>query len=307
MDLEFHWINLLILFGALQGLVFGIILLFNKNHPGAKFLAGFMFILSYNGFETFNWSSGLYSFVFDLFDFVWIYGFGPSLFFYVRSLLKPEQLPPVRKVILHYSPLIFQLVMRIVIFSVYIYTLQNEYNDRSSEVLTSLFTFYSWYSEPVSVVVFLFYLTWSVKLFLNGKNELPPNRRIVYTWVRPLLICMSILGLLWPLTLISGSFMDLDGDVYYYPIELLLVFFIYWIAFVGYHKIKMINSSKSKTQIIQNTDAEQYLVALKRAMENEKLYLDPELNRDKVASHLGISAKLISAVLNQYASQNFND
>ncbi|MEM1409063.1 MAG: AraC family transcriptional regulator, partial [Bacteroidota bacterium] len=134
-----------------------------------------------------------------------------------------------------------------------------------------------------------------------------PSQQTVNTWVKVLLICMTVFGVLWPLTLISASFMDLDGDGYYYPIELLLVFFIYWIAFVGYHKIKMINSSKSKAQIIENTDAEQYLVALKRAMENEKIYLDPELNRDKVASHLGISAKLISAVLNQYASQNFND
>ena len=37
MNLHFHWINLLILFGALQGLLFSAILVFNKTHPGAKF------------------------------------------------------------------------------------------------------------------------------------------------------------------------------------------------------------------------------------------------------------------------------
>ena len=59
MTLEFTWINLLILFGAFQGLIFGIILLFNKKHPGAKFLSVVMFTLAYNGIETFNWSAGL--------------------------------------------------------------------------------------------------------------------------------------------------------------------------------------------------------------------------------------------------------
>ena len=155
MDLEFNWINILILFGALHGLIFGVILLFNKKHPGAKFLAAFMFILSYNGFETFNWSSGLDSFVFDLFSFVWIYGFGSSLYLYVRALLKPDQPLSIRKALIYYSPMIFQFAMKVLILSLYIYVLLNENHELSSELLTFLFMFYSWYSEPISVVVFL--------------------------------------------------------------------------------------------------------------------------------------------------------
>jgi hypothetical protein len=58
MELDLHWINLLILFGALQGLIAGIILLFNRKHPGARFLSAFVPVLAYNGFETFNWSAG---------------------------------------------------------------------------------------------------------------------------------------------------------------------------------------------------------------------------------------------------------
>ncbi|MEM9297398.1 MAG: helix-turn-helix domain-containing protein [Bacteroidota bacterium] len=309
MDLEFNWINILILFGALHGLIFVVILLFNKKHPGAKFLAAFMFILSYNGFETFNWSSGLDSFVFDLFSFVWIYGFGPSLYLYVRALLKPDQPLSIRKALIYYSPMIFQFAMKVLILSLYIYVLLNENQDLSSELLTYLFMFYSWYSEPISVVVFLLYLGWSIRLFLNIKNEhiANPSQQIVNTWLKALLICMTVFGLLWPLTLISASFIDVDGDTYYYPIELLLVFFVYWIAFVGYHKIRLINPVKSKIQHIEYSDAEQHLIALKKVMEREKLYLDPELNRNKVARHLGVSAKLVSAVLNQHANQNFND
>ena len=75
MELDFTWINLLILFGALQGLIFAIILLVNKEHPGAKFLGILMLVLSYNGFETVGRSAGLgeYTIIFDLFTFVWIF------------------------------------------------------------------------------------------------------------------------------------------------------------------------------------------------------------------------------------------
>ena len=59
MNLDSHWINLVILFGAVHGLVFGLILLFNRKHPGAPFLGLFIFVLAYNGFETLNWSAGL--------------------------------------------------------------------------------------------------------------------------------------------------------------------------------------------------------------------------------------------------------
>jgi hypothetical protein len=91
MDLEFSWINILILFGAVQALIFGIILLFNRRHPGARFLSAFIFVLSYNGFETFGWSSHFSdSFIFfDLFPFVLIFAIGPSLYLYVTSLLYP--------------------------------------------------------------------------------------------------------------------------------------------------------------------------------------------------------------------------
>jgi AraC-like DNA-binding protein len=43
------------------------------------------------------------------------------------------------------------------------------------------------------------------------------------------------------------------------------------------------------------------------AMENDKLYLDPELSLDKVADHLRIPAKSISVTLNQHYQRSFND
>jgi len=317
MELDYNWINLLILFGAFHGLIFGIVLLLNQKHPGAKFLAVFMLVLSYNGFETFSWSSGLdeYTIVFDLFVFVWIFGLGPSLYLYLQSLLKPAEKITRKHLLIVYSPLLFQFAMNVCVLSLYIYGLQSEKGLGFTDNPAALYAFYDWYSEPVSVTVFLFYLILSIRLFLNSKNQnvisfaSKENQKTIYKWVKGLLICMIILGVLWPLSLVVAAVFDISGGVHYYPIEILLVFFIYWIAFVGYHKIKMIHLSDSKNngKSISKIEAEQYLAALRNAMEQDRLYLDPELNREKLANHLGINAKIISAVLNQYANQNFND
>ena len=111
-NLHFHWINLLILFGALQGLLFSVILFFNKTHPGAKFLSAFIFTLAYNGFETFNWSSGLdqYYLFFDMFGYVVIYALGPSMYLYVSSLLNPTKKFSKKTIAAHYGLVVFQFI-----------------------------------------------------------------------------------------------------------------------------------------------------------------------------------------------------
>jgi hypothetical protein len=80
MNFDLNFINLLILLGAFQGLIFGVILLFNQKHPGAAYLSIFMFALAYNSFETFNWSSGLNSFASNFYPFVLIFALSPSLY-----------------------------------------------------------------------------------------------------------------------------------------------------------------------------------------------------------------------------------
>ena len=42
-------------------------------------------------------------------------------------------------------------------------------------------------------------------------------------------------------------------------------------------------------------------------MEGEKLFLDPELNVGKLAKHLQINQKMLSAVLNQHLGKGFNE
>ena len=314
MNLDFHWINLIILFGAVHGLIFGFIVLLNKKHPGAPFLGLFMFVLAYNGFETLNWSAGLdqYILFFDLFPFIVIFAAGPSLYLYVTRLLHPEGALSTKKILAHYSIAGLQLIFRSVIVILYFLWKDGIIQDKT--IPEWLLAAYSSYSEPLSVIVFLVYLGATLQQFRKFKQTHNQSgfrqvKRPILKWMNSLLLCMTLLGLLWPLTVLAPSLIpSLPYDVHYYPIEVLLVLFIYWIAFAGYHYTKAIDQQAVRSQdVVPSGEAKEVLARLRDIMEREKPYLDPRLNLHKLAFAAGIPAKRISTILNQHARHSFSD
>jgi AraC-like DNA-binding protein len=157
-------------------------------------------------------------------------------------------------------------------------------------------------------------LSWRV--FGKARRNPPPMRlitkegqRVIYQWLSALLISMIVLGIAWPFTLLWPHIWDINPDIKYYPIEIWLVFFIYWVAFTGYHRTQLIyvRANGSASALPDPEEAGRQLAMLKQAMERDKLYLEPNLNVARVAGHTTLPAKTLSAILNQYEQQSFND
>ena len=303
-----NWINIIILFGALQGITFTGILLFNRKHPGSKFLAVLMFALAYNSCETFNWSSGLNLHAFAYYTFTLVFTVGPSLYLYVHSLVYPEQKFSGTLILKHYSIFLFQFVFKtgLILYDTVITTF----------VIAPIIPtgnieyWHAVISEPISVVVFVAYLIATNRLYKNffssnGFKHTEYNAD-VRSWAGALLIAMTVLAVLWPLTVLAPYFIQIPYDAHYYPIEIVLVFVIYWIAMRGYHKTQLIYR-KQNSQSITNEKIQQYLELITLAMTRDKLFLDPELNLAKMSSHTGIPAKSISMVVNQSTGKTWNE
>ncbi|RAW02869.1 helix-turn-helix transcriptional regulator [Pseudochryseolinea flava] len=315
MQLNFTWINLLILFGALQALIFTIVLLFQKRHPGHKFLAAFVFAFAYNGFETFNWSSGLdqHFLFFDMFGFIVIYLIGPSLYLYVCKLVDAEIYFSRKQIFLHYSIPLFQFVSRLGIIAYHILWINKIIiSDVTSMQLVNIVWFYA---EPLSVIVFVSYYVVTILKFKKYKQNHAAKlntkeKQITSNWIMSLMISMGILAVAWPITVLAPDVFEVSFGSHYYPIELALVVFSYWIVFYGFHKVKMISSkltTAARSNAVDDNKVAAYLSRLINCMEVEKLYLDPDLTIHKVSSHTGIHVKIISTVLNQHSQVNFND
>ena len=310
MQLDFHWINILILFGAIQGLVFIGILLFHKKHPGRIFLALVMLALVYNAFETFNWSAGLdqYIIFFDFFPFVTIFLIGPGFYLYFKSLLNIGFSPSRKETLLAFSPFLFQLTYALVKSFGYFAYFKLDWKEIELP-LTWLFRIYDIYSEVWSLLVFVFFTIISV-ILVRRKNAIlksDPDKKEILHWVKSILLFQIIFAIGWTLTLIAPIWYNGEYGSHYYPIELFLVMFLYWSAMAGFWKVKSIQTENSPKSKETNPEAFGTLELLHKTMDKDHLYLNPNLTLQIFADHLGIAPKEISYALNQAGNTNFND
>lgn len=303
--------SLIVLLGALQALFFGIYLLFTRSHNKLqkRSLAIFILILSYNGFETLNWSSGLTSmlYIFSFFPFVFVFGLGPALYIYYRSFRSTVTVNrPYRFYLVIWVLLAFRVVL-VVLWVIYAQT------GRSHENLIRVDNIYGTIAEPLSVASFIVYYVLATGEYRKILQEHTGEEGAVVTrWLRTLLIVTGIFGVVWVVTVFSPYVTGIWDGRQYYVVEILLVIFIYWVGFAGYQRTKVIYvAQQKKTQSyfdnLSKDEIDDSLTALQKAMERDKLYLDPELNIAALSAHTGISSKTLSSVLNQRLNKGFNE
>ena len=64
---------------------------------------------------------------------------------------------------------------------------------------------------------------------------------------------------------------------------------------------------KKTSALLPSEISDKTIAILKQAMEQDKLYLNPELSLTLLAKHTDIAQKTISAVLNQHLNTSFNE
>ena len=77
----------------------------------------------------------------------------------------------------------------------------------------------------------------------------PNAQHVVISWIKTLLVCLTVFAVIWVLTILLPYFLTIPFSNYY-PVELGLVFFIYWMAINGYHKMKLIYLPNSGRNIL---------------------------------------------------------
>jgi AraC-like DNA-binding protein len=97
----------------------------------------------------------------------------------------------------------------------------------------------------------------------------------------------------------------------YYILYILLSIIVYWIGYSGFiHPGLFSISSKYKKYEQQKLRLPEHKInhycnIMKKAMENEKLFLKPELNLFELADYLNLHPKNLSVVLNTGFKKNF--
>ncbi len=318
MAIHFNLFNIILLFGTLQGIILSLVLIFSRTdkRQNRYFLAVFMLVLAYNSFGTFCWSSGLdipwLGFFDSLLPYTFIFSVGSSFYLYIRTTVETH-LIPAKTIFKTYLPAMIDLVFRLCLL---VYAILNKNGLFLGLRAGKIDAIYQPVAMGLMVIVFWYFLIKALRLFINHQKQIAvaqasAEQAGAAKWTRALLIAMTLIAAGWAITIFSSILFNITGLAFFAPIEITLVIFVYWIGLRGYQQTRVVyvNEQKAAKTYIDNIDpeeSEKCIRLLKDAMDARKLYLDPELTVNKLADHLAISPKLISAVLNGQLKKGFS-
>lgn len=244
---------------------------------------------------------------------------GPVLYIYIRKLLQP----PVRlspKIYRHMLPGLLYLLYSLLIFMVDVVILDASYfyADGIDKDLKL------WY-QLLGLLSLILYLALSLHYYhryrKNIVQEVSYADALTFGWVRRFLWALLFIVLLRSIFLVLfPQFGNFGTKWWYYVLFGILAAYI---AFTGYlHLVRisvpaypMVQPPEVPFNQESPSSATQKIVAhlaplkkeLRRAVEEQQLYLDPTLNINQVAQQVKANSKAVSTIINQGFGVNFND
>jgi AraC-like DNA-binding protein len=310
-------LDLLILLGSLQGVILTILLWRNRQGTplANQLLAALMAILAAACFSIGVPLNQWTNIMLDLVPLIIIMPIGPIIYFYTQALLDPTfQLGLKQR--LQFLPALLDMAKQGIIWVYLIALWAGLTSDENRGWWADLKNGYATLVDIPGWLSLTVYLCLARHLVSRHKRKNPsPTTEGNYhlNWLQSLLSVWAGFQLLWLLFLILyelPAFHNILLDqVGYYPLYLPLAGLIYWIGLRGYlHTLRSFGTPERKgaTTVWSASLVRETLEQLQKAMQEDELYLDAELSLERVSKHLGVSPKLISAVLNQHLGKSFN-
>jgi len=304
---------------ALQGLILSFLLLYSSRKVRANRWIGLLILavsvmiinqeLDYSGV----WNRNLW-----LLNFICPFSMalGPLVYFYSRSVMRQTQ-----KSYLHFLPVLIDL-KRQIIFLLYItgvlavpFIQQFYFLAQTQRVLLGN-NLYQVLPGFVSCCIYGA-LTYRFADKYSRSKEISAEQSAEIGKLKTLLQMVAILLGIWLFTIIA-DFSHPEAPVHlwtHYLLSLPAIVFIYWLGMATYlarnapaQIVPQVNANIKPVKVhFTQLKAKEHFQNLHQLMQSEKLYLNPVLKLETVAGKLKLPEKLVSSLLNQHMSQNFND
>jgi AraC-like DNA-binding protein len=305
----------IILLGVIQGAIAGSLLFWSKhNRKANRFLAICIWLMALACLdlllflESVLYTSTLGGFIDAFIPMMVIMPIGPLLYFYIRASLEPD-FQWQKQYRRHFYSTLLDILPKLAAIC-YI-----------TGILTGLIKKaipLGYYIDEYSVYVDIpRWLSLTIYLWLSARyltNYQAPSNAIVFKWLRQLVRVFMAFQILWLLFLIPYEIPGLSGKliglVDWYPVYIPLCVLVYWLgikALLVHYNLPVTERKPTAAIPIPADMVDQTIQLLKKAMEQDALYLDPSLSLASLSGHTGIAPKTISAVLNQHLHTSFNE
>ena len=233
--------------------------------------------------------------------------FGPLIFFYVLKITRPEY-KFRSKDLLHFSPLLLELGAQALEVRDSINTGAATYETPAFQQLNPVLQMLAF----VSVTIYLYLAHTQIESYY-GRLKFNAGDRYRYElrWLHNLLLSFGLLWLLWiPFTAADYLYFHRQLGLYtYYPLYLLLVVMIIWMAAAAHLRAEPGIRAESSSFLKPPLPAEikQKGIWLKKAVQANHYYRDPELSLSLLAEKLDLSPHELSRIVNTVFKKSFND
>lgn len=310
-------IIILLSIGAAQGIIFGILILYKAASKVAhRFLAALLFLLSYRLLVQSLLLLGIgyydtwYYFMLDL---SWIYG--ALIYFYVKGQVEPT-FRLNRKDWVHFLPVIIQIIISVFV------RMQNLYWDGTKDSISWLgyWGYVVWMNRPtVYIIASLLILVYALKAeklldISDDSIEILPDS---LQWLKKIISSFKVyFGILLAILIVDLIFFDdmysnayfFFRKYYYYPFFIGLAILTYWLAFEGYNRRGApVLRTKPKRSNAEQKQLEDIAEKLRILIEEEKIYIDPELSLNSLAELIPTKPYLLTRCLNEILQKKFSD
>lgn len=237
----------------------------------------------------------------------------PLFYLYTLSLTQ-KNFRLNRKFFIHFIPVILFLIHAI---GVYALTQQTDIISTKDQLAER------WYYNRIKVVedilsvisgIVYWYLSfrqvqaYKQWLISNISNASYPN----YSWLRNVMLAMGIFVLILAINIFLelgfsfGASHFIQWQFFYFYLAVL----VYYLGFSGYQQKDFEVAFQPEKRPAVAIDKTQVLVIKERllkAIDTDKVYLDPELSLSTLANKIGVSDAMLSAVINEEFRQNFRN
>ncbi|MFC0772528.1 helix-turn-helix transcriptional regulator [Terrimonas alba] len=314
--------NSIILLGTLQGFIVCCLLFYSKkNKLPDRLLAKLIFLMSLASLNLYlneigvTNLNGLTATLSALIPMVIVMPMGPLVYFYIRSSLDPE-FKMSKKHRLYFLPIIIDLVpsLTVLIFFAGVYMGMIKPIAAPWGIFIDDYNVYADIPRWISITFYL-WLAANYLSDLKRKNNITNGRIAGFKWMQQFIRIFLVFQFIWLLYLVPyviPRYTNLMLDTFkWYPVYIPLAIMIYWLGIKGYlvSHLQTVPAKKNGTSPSSSTSVniDEIVLLLRKSMEEDKIYLNPNLNLTMVALHTQIAQKTISAVLNQHLQKSFNE
>jgi AraC-like DNA-binding protein len=165
----------------------------------------------------------------------------------------------------------------------------------------------------MSVTIYVWLSSKYLQAYKTINNDALNGQAINFKWLQQVIKVFMIFQAIWFIYLVPyviPKYSNWVVDTFdWYPIYIPMAAIVYWLGIKGY--ILQANPQSKKSIPASNSLSEEIIeqttAALVKAMETDKIFLNPELSLSILSRHTGIPQKTISTVLNQYLQKSFNE